>query len=74
MARANRNFGEKDPQFRGSPLHGFSPGGADFGVVRTIDGHDPYEGGIEGSNVHQPSAGDPGWNDEVGVTVDCDSD
>lgn len=69
MSRANRNFGD-DAVIRGPGLDAFNPGGADFGVVRAVDGHEPYEGGIEGSNVHQPSAGSPEWNDPLGVKVE----
>jgi hypothetical protein len=65
MTRANRNFGEDDPTFRGPGLEAFSPGGDDFGVVRIIDGHNPTATGEEGSNVHQPSAGSPMWDDPV---------
>ena len=67
MTRANRNLGD-DAEIRG--IHNFNPGGSDFGVVRIVDGHYPYEGGTEGSNVHQPSAGDPGWDDPIGVEVE----
>lgn len=74
MSRADRNFGENDPEFRGPGLHGFAPGGDDFGVVRQIDGHDPFKGGIEGSNVHVPSAGDPGWHDPIGPAVNDSGD
>lgn len=72
MSRANRNFGEEDPTISavGGGLDAFNPGGDDFGVVRTVDGHDPFKGGIEGSNVHVPSAGDPGWDDPVGPAVE----
>lgn len=68
MSRANRNFGTSDSSIRG--VHNFKPGGGDFGVVRMIDGHDPYETGADGSNVHVPSAGSPGWDDPVGPEVE----
>lgn len=71
MGRANRNFGDNG-EIRGAGLTGFNPGGDDFGVVRQVDGHDPFKGGLEGSNVHVPSAGSPGWDDPVGVTVEDD--
>lgn len=76
MGRANRSFSSINQPTPGVP--GFNPGGADFGVVRMVDGHDPFRNGIEGSNVHQPSAGDPMWHDianqyEVeGDGSDCD--
>jgi len=72
MSRANRNF-SSTPQTQPSPCHGFNPGGDDFGVVRIVDGHDPYETGSEGSNVHVPSSSTgPGWDDAAGVPVeDC---
>lgn len=69
MGRANRNFGD-DPTITGPGLDEFNPGGSDFGVIRMIDGHDPYETGTDGSNVHQPSAGSPEWRDPKGVTVE----
>lgn len=67
MGRANRNFGD-DAEIRG--VHNFNPGGDDFGVVRVADGHDPYKVGADGSNVHVPSAGDPGWDEPVGPAVE----
>lgn len=70
MGRANRSFSSTDQPTPG--VDGFNPGGDDFGVVRMVDGHDPFKTGIEGSNVHQPSAGSPEWDDPVGVTVECD--
>lgn len=69
MGRANRNFGD-DPTFDGPGLDAFNPGGGDFGIVRIIDGHDPYKVGEDGSNVHVPSAGSPEWNDPVGPEVE----
>lgn len=48
---------------------GFNPGGDDFGVIRMIDGHKPYKGGIEGSNVHHTGDGFGGGG-EVGLPVD----
>lgn len=73
--RANRNFGEEDPTISavGGGLDGFNPGGDDFGVIRQVDGHDPYEIGREGANVHAPSAGDPQWDTPVGPAVDSTS-
>ena len=67
MGRANRSFSSQS-----APMpEGFNPGGDDFGVVRILDGHDPYEIGLEGSNVHQPSSSvDPGWHDQAGVPVE----
>lgn len=69
MTRANRNLGSDNAQ-PGVP--GFNPGGDDFGVVRIIDGHEPYATGLDGSNVHQATGGDPGWHDPIGVTVETD--
>ena len=67
MTRANRNFGDDDPVIRavGGGLEGFNPGGEDFGVVRQVDGHNPTATGMEGSNVHQPSAPRPQWDDPI---------
>lgn len=68
MSRANRNFGTPQPQ---PTIPNFNPGGDDFGVVRIIDGHDPYQIGCEGSNVHVPSSSTgPGWMDEAGLPVE----
>ncbi len=69
MSRANRNLGSDNAT---PGIEGFNPGGDDFGVVRIIDGHDPYKVGTDGSNVHQPSGGDPQWHDPIGVTVETD--
>lgn len=63
--RANRNFGD-DGEIRG--IANFNPGGNDFSVIRQVDGRTPQEG----SNIHQPSAGDPMWGDPLGNTVECD--
>lgn len=70
MGRANRNLGSNNPT---PTIDGFNPGGDDFGVIRSIDGHDPYKVGIDGSNVHVPSSSeDPGWHDLTGIPVeDC---
>lgn len=60
---ANRNLGS-DNKMTNPPL--FNPGGEDFGVVRTIDGHHPGAVGEAGRNVHYPNGtGDPGWHDPV---------
>lgn len=72
MSRANRDFGDTPDINSKVPGPGFNPGGDDFGVVRMIDGHLPYETGMDGSNVHVPSAGDPLWNDPIGVKVEDD--
>ena len=75
MGRANRNFGD-DPTFRGPGLENFNPGSntsEDWGVVRQVDGHEPYETGMDGSNVHVPDSNvSPGWNDPIGVKVEDD--
>lgn len=71
MTRANRNLGDDATLSAvGGGLDNFNPGGADFGVVRIVDGHEPYETGIDGSNVHQPSGGSPQWNDPIGPKVE----
>lgn len=64
MARANRDFSDSPTPI--PKVHGFNPGGDDFGVVRMIDGHDPTGlGSNEGSNVHVPSSNaDPEWHDD----------
>jgi len=64
MARANRNLGTEQPI---PTIAGFNPGGDDFGVIRQIDGHGPFELGCDGANVHAPSAGDPMWHESVSV-------
>lgn len=55
------------------PHPAFNPGDggdeAEAGYIRTIDGHDPYQGGTEGANVHH--AGDGFGDDErVGLPVE----
>lgn len=56
------------------PTEGFNPGsgdGEDFGVIRIIDGHKPWAGGIDGANVHHP--GDEfGGGGRQGLPVDND--
>lgn len=71
MTKANRNFGE-DPTITGPGLDAFNPGGSDFGVVRQVDGHIPFEVGAEGSAIHQPTGPDPQWNDPIGPAVQDD--
>lgn len=68
MGRANRDFSSTRQSTPSIP--GFNPGGDDFGVIRMVDGHDPYALGSDAANVHAPNAGDPMWHDEVGVTVE----
>lgn len=61
--RANRDFASS-PQATPT-VHGFSGGSnADepWGVIRIVDGHNPCATGNKGSNVHDPSAGDPMWD------------
>lgn len=65
MSRANRSFSSTNQPTPTVP--GFTGGSAatePWGVVRMIDGHEPGCLGTEGSNVHDPSAGDPGWHSE----------
>lgn len=61
MAPRNRELGT--PQAVPS-IPGFSPGGGDYQIIRTLDGHMPNENGLEGANPHQPSAELMSW-DEV---------
>lgn len=73
MTRANRDFSSTPQSIPTIP--GFNPGGDDFGIIRQVDGHDPYNLGIEGSNVHQPSAPREDWGGMEGLPVtDYDSD
>ena len=63
MTRANRDF-SSTPQATPT-VPGFTGGSAarePWGIVRMIDGHDPSNLGIDGSNVHDPSAGAPEWD------------
>lgn len=68
MPRRNHSFAD-DPQPYPT-VEGFSPGGEDAGYIRMIDGHDPWEGGVEGANVHQPSSDDHGFGPREGLPVD----
>lgn len=65
MTRANRNF-ESTPQAIPT-VEGFVGGSRasePWGLVRTIDGHNPTCLGTEGSNVHHPGGGDPAWHED----------
>lgn len=64
MTRANRDFASTPQPVPTVP--GFTGGSnarESWGIVRMVDGHNPACNGIDGSNVHDPSAGDPGWHD-----------
>lgn len=56
-----------DPTPYPKPHPAFNPGGGDPGVIRMIDGHDPYSGGIEGANVHHRGEG---VGEPVGLPVE----
>lgn len=74
MAEGNHDFSDDDQAYP-VPTPGFAPGGADFGVIRIVDGHDPWAGGSKGANVHRPSAGRPrDFGPPVGEPVDDDYD
>lgn len=53
------------------PHPAFNPGAVEGepGYIRIFDGHDPYEGGIEGANVH-PGGDIIEVGDPVGLPVD----
>lgn len=68
----NHSFAD-DPQPYPS-VPGFDPGGDAFGVIRMIDGHMPWAGGIDGANTHVPSSPDHGHGPAVGLPVDDDYD
>ena len=73
-SRANRDFASS-PQATPT-VPGFSGGSnasESWGVIRTVDGHNPTATGNKGSNVHDPSAGDPQW-DTPFTEYDPDSD
>lgn len=69
MAEGNHSFSDDDQTYP-TPTPGFSPGGEDFGVIRMVDGHDPWAGGSAGANVHRPSAGRPSFGPPVGQPVE----
>ena len=62
-SRANRDFATDHQATPTVP--GFSGGSnasESWGVIRIVDGHNPTATGNKGSNVHDPSAGDPMWD------------
>lgn len=68
MPNRNRELGsdQADPQ----PAN-FNPGGEDFGILRTIDGHQAMGIGLDAANIHQPSAPDMDWSD-VEPYINCE--
>lgn len=64
--RANRDFAstsQPTPTVEG--FVGGSNAEEPWGIIRIADGHNPTATGHKGSNVHDPGAGDPEWDDAV---------
>lgn len=62
--RANRDFATDSQRTpRPDNFVGGSNAEEPWGIIRSIDGHNPAATGNKGSNVHDPAAGDPEWDE-----------
>lgn len=62
--RANRDFATtSQPTPTPANFVGGSNAEEPWGIIRSVDGHNPTATGNKGSNVHDTSGGDPLWDD-----------